>query len=340
MGIGAAVATALTVGGAFIASVGGTWVVRSWLERRQVLDAPNERSLHDKSIVTGGGIAVSLVVTALWLSLWVVGLAPPAAMLIPVTGLCAVGLVDDVSDLSWLSKLCLQIAVVLAFLAAYGSFSALDVFGVVLNNGSLTMVFSALWILGMVNIYNFMDGIDGLAGGYGALTACVAGLWFGTAGGLGMSLFMFGLMAACLGFLVWNWAPAKIFLGDAGSMMLGGVLAAAALVGQREHGMPVSAFVLLYAVFIADTTYTLFLRARRGEKIWRAHREHVYQRAVQSGMGHAAVTGVALGISAIICVLASLDVTRTGPRPLWPIFCLVILWITLVFVKKREKAGL
>lgn len=334
-----AAATALTIVGSFAASVAATWKIRIWLEKRRVLDAPNDRSLHDESTVTGGGIAISAVLILLWLLLTITGLGPGPALLIPVAAFAALGFVDDIYNVPWLRKLTMQFAVAIFFVAVFGAFSRLDLFGVVVDIHWLALVFSVLWIVAFVNIYNFMDGIDGLAGGYGALCSCVLGVWFVLLGGHGLplSLFLYGLMAACLGFLVWNWAPARIFLGDAGSMMIGGTLAAAGIIGQREYDIPLSAFLLLYAVFLADTGYTLVRRAIKGEKIWQAHREHLYQRAVQSGLGHSSVTGMVLLASVAMGVLASLEMGRNGPRLLWLVLSLLILSCLMILVKKREK---
>lgn len=333
-----AAATALTIIGSFAASVAVTWKVRGWLERRRILDSPNDRSLHDSSTVTGGGIAIAAVLAALWLLLSAAGLSPGYGVLVPVAGFSVLGLADDIYNVTWLRKLVVQAVVAVCFVAAFGPFSRLELFGVVVDVPWLAPAFSVLWIVAFVNIYNFMDGIDGLAGSYGALCACVLGVWFVFQGGhdLSLSLFLYGLMAACLGFLVWNWAPARVFLGDAGSMMIGGTLAAAGIIGQREYDVPLSAFILLYAVFIGDTTYTLVRRALRGEKIWQAHREHLYQRAVSSGMGHSSVTGVVLLASVVMCVLASLEMARSGPRGLWLVLSLLILSCLMILVRKRE----
>jgi Fuc2NAc and GlcNAc transferase len=332
-----AVATAMTVLGSFTASVAATWLVRGWLERRRVVASPNDRSLHHEATVTGGGIALSAVLAVLWLVLWLGGMSPGPELLILMAAFSLLGLMDDIHNVAWLHKLMAQFAAAVFFVATFGAFSRLDLFGVVIDIPWLTTVFSILWIVAFVNIYNFMDGIDGLAGGYGALCACVVGVWFVLLGGNnGVSLFLYGLMAACLGFLVWNWAPARIFLGDAGSMMIGGVLAAAGIIGQRTYDVPLSAFVLLYAVFIADAGYTLVRRALRGEKIWQAHKEHLYQRATRSGMAHSSVTVMVLLLSMIMSVLASLEMGRNGPRGLWLVLSLLVLLGAMLLVKKRE----
>jgi UDP-N-acetylmuramyl pentapeptide phosphotransferase/UDP-N-acetylglucosamine-1-phosphate transferase len=120
-------------------------------------------------------------------------------------------------------------------------------------------------------------------------------------------------------------------------MMIGGTLAAASIIGERNYDVPVSAFVLLFAAFIGDTAYTLARRALRGEKIWRAHREHVYQRATRTGLGHSSVTVMVLLISMIMCLPASLEMGRSGPRVLWPALSLLVLSGALYLVKRRES---
>ena len=247
------------------------------------------------------------------------------------------GRLDDTRHIDGLHKLALQVAVAVAFLAAAGPFSRLELFGLGVDAAWLNIVVSLLWIVGFVNIYNFMDGIDGLAGGYGAVCACVLGVWLVLAGAGGLALFMYGLMAACLGFLVFNWAPPRLFLRDAARKILFGTLAAVAIIAQREHGMPVGAFILLFAVFIGDTAYTLVRRALRGAPVWQAHKEHLYQRAVQSGLSHASVTGKILLISVIIAIPASLEMGRVDPRALWPVVCAFVLWAVMIRVRQREN---
>jgi len=332
----ALVAGATMILGAFLGTVLLTWLLRSWLQQRHIVDTPNERSLHAGHTVTGGGIAVAVVLVVAWWYAGTIGHGISPAILVPVVGLSLAGLVDDVRNLDWLAKLLLQLAAALLFVVLHGGFERLELFGAVLSGPLPSGLFSVLWLVALVNIYNFMDGIDGLAGGYGALCALTLGVWFGLGGALGLSLYAYAVMAACLGFVVWNWAPARIFLGDTGSMLLGGVLAALAIMGQRELDIPLGAFVLLYAVFIGDTAFTLIRRLRRGEKIWRAHREHLYQRAVRSGLSHAVVTGAVLGVSAIMCVLASLEMSRAEPRFLWLVLCLLLLWWVMMRVRYRE----
>jgi Fuc2NAc and GlcNAc transferase len=145
-----------------------------------------------------------------------------------------------------------------------------------------------IWIVAVLNLYNFLDGIDGFAGLQGA----VAGLGFAVLPVPG-EVRVLGLAAAgaCLGFLRWNWHPAKIFMGDVGSTMLGFLYASAPLLlepGRKSQGIIWCALLLWF--FLADGTFTILRRLSRGEKIWEAHRSHLYQRLVQTGMKHSEVS--------------------------------------------------
>ncbi|MEO6696428.1 MAG: glycosyl transferase family 4, partial [Gammaproteobacteria bacterium] len=160
-----------------------------------------------------------------------------------------------------------------------------------------------LWVLAVMwltNLYNFMDGIDGLAGAQ-AVTAGLAGgvlLWWLNAPGLaGASL---ALAAASGGFLIWNCPPARIFMGDTGSGLLGFSFAVLALAGEQSRAMPAAAWLILLALFILDASYTLLARLLRGEAWYHAHRSHAYQRLVQAGLSHRRVTLWVLLINIVV----------------------------------------
>jgi UDP-N-acetylmuramyl pentapeptide phosphotransferase/UDP-N-acetylglucosamine-1-phosphate transferase len=257
------------------------------LRRRGVLDRPNERSSHAVPTPLGGGIAVIGTVLTGWFVLSACGWA--TALLVPVAVaaalLAAVSWLDDLSGLPALVRLVAQAAAVATGLAALpapaqaglwiGSPAALAVLG-----------FAWLW---WVNLYNFMDGIDGIASTETA--AITAGLLMFAAIGRGvdpsLALLAAPVLGAALGFLFWNWSPARIFLGDVGSVPLG-YLTGYLLLGLVLAGAWKIALILP-SYFIADASITLARRLLRGEPVWRAHRQHFYQQAVRRGLGHAAV---------------------------------------------------
>jgi Fuc2NAc and GlcNAc transferase len=142
----------------------------------------------------------------------------------------------------------------------------------------------------MLNLFNFMDGIDGLAGAEAASVGAVAGALLLAGGRADLALIAFLISAAAVGFLGWNWPPAKIFMGDVGSGFLGYVFGVLSLLADRSGALPLALGLLLAGVFAFDATITLLRRMARRERWSQAHRTHAYQRLVQAGRSHATVT--------------------------------------------------
>ena len=272
-----------------------TGLVLRILERRAILDHPNERSSHAIAKPRGGGWSVIPVLLVGWLAAanaqgalsgsvwWICALA---------LALAAISWLDDLRGLSPVVRLLGQAVAVATALIAVPP--AAPYFGGLLP-GALDAIAAALLWIWYINLFNFMDGIDGIAGVETASTGVgVAGVAF-VVGHPGTEL-AFGLVAAtaAIAFLWWNWQPAKIFLGDIGSVplgfLLGWLLLETAAQGQW------TAALILPAYYLADATITLCRRAVRGEKVWQPHREHYYQQAVQKGASHGRVS---------LCILAA-----------------------------------
>ena len=250
------------------------------LARREILDRPNERSSHWVPTPRGGGIAVTGSVLLAWIALALTGSAPSGVLgiVLGAAFLAVVSWVDDLRGLSPLLRLTVQTAAVMIGLSALPEPHSL----------LRLAVAGFLWVW-WVNLFNFMDGIDGLAASEAA--AISAGLVLFASLGASSDPALRGLAAAvigaAIGFLAWNWSPARIFLGDVGSVPLGYILGFL-LLGLALRGYWKIALILpLY--FLADATITLMRRLFRGEQVWQAHREHFYQQAVRRGLGHAAV---------------------------------------------------
>jgi UDP-N-acetylmuramyl pentapeptide phosphotransferase/UDP-N-acetylglucosamine-1-phosphate transferase len=250
------------------------------LARREILDRPNERSSHRVPTPRGGGIAVIGAVLLGWIMLARTGSAPSGVFGIAVGAvlLAAVSWIDDLRGLSPAVRLLAQTAAVaigVSVLPEWQDFFELGAIGLVW-----------LW---WINLFNFMDGIDGLAGSEAA--AIGAGLLLFASVGAGADPapreFAAAVTGAAVGFLVWNWSPARIFLGDVGSVPLGYVLGFLLLDPAVRGHWKIALILPLY--FLADATITLARRLLRGERVWRAHRQHFYQQAVRRGLGHAAV---------------------------------------------------
>jgi UDP-N-acetylmuramyl pentapeptide phosphotransferase/UDP-N-acetylglucosamine-1-phosphate transferase len=250
------------------------------LAHREILDRPNERSSHRVATPRGGGIAVIGSVLLAWVVLAQTKTVPSGVFGVTLGAvlLAAVSWLDDLRGLSPAVRLLAQAVAV-----------AIGVF--VLPGPEEPFYLAAIGLVWVwwINLFNFMDGIDGLAGSEAA--AIAAGLLLFASVGAGSDPALRALAAAvtgaAIGFLVWNWSPARIFLGDVGSVPLGYALGFL-LLGLAVRGYWKIALILpLY--FLADATITFTRRLLRGERVWQAHREHFYQQAVRSGLGHAAV---------------------------------------------------
>jgi UDP-N-acetylmuramyl pentapeptide phosphotransferase/UDP-N-acetylglucosamine-1-phosphate transferase len=258
------------------------------LRRRDMLDYPNERSSHITPTPRGGGIAVTGSVLLAWIVLNKAGLVASSVIGVAAAAslLAVVSWIDDLRGLSPALRLVAQaIAVTIGILAlpqARGEPAEW------VGPALYFAIAGVLWVW-WINLFNFMDGIDGLAvseaatiGGGSLLFAVV-----GTGADPAAAVLAAGIAGASVGFLAWNWSPARIFLGDVGSVPLG-YLSGFLLLGLAVRGHWRIALILpLY--FLADATITLLRRLFSGERVWEPHRQHFYQRAVRNGLGHAAV---------------------------------------------------
>ena len=258
------------------------------LRRRDMLDYPNERSSHFDPTPRGGGIAVTISILLAWIALHKVGLVASSFVSIALgTSLLAlVSWIDDLRGLSPGIRLVAQgAAVTIGILVLASTRSALEA----LLGSTLFFVAAGLVWIWWINLFNFMDGIDGLAVSEAA-AICSGLLLFALVGDgadPAAALLAAGIIGAAIGFLVWNWSPARIFLGDVGSVPLG-YLSGFLLLDLASRGRWKIALILpLY--FLADATITLLRRLLAGERVWEPHRQHFYQQAVRNGLPHSAV---------------------------------------------------
>ena len=289
--------------GAFAVAWAATGALPAVLERFAVLDRPNERSSHARPTPRGGGLAALGAITLVWFLA-----APPDLLPVLALGLAlgAIGWWDDLRGLPAVLRLAAQGA------AVASGFALADIgplFQGLLPQALDRALASLAW-LWFVNLFNFMDGIDGIAG----IEAATIGLglaWATAATFPGEGLAEAATAGAALGFLAWNWPPAKIFLGDVGSQSLGFLLGFLLLRAAGEGQWAVALILPLY--FLADATLTLVRRLVAGEAVWRAHRSHFYQRAVQAlGGAHRPVLLEVLALDATLLSLAILVVASPG----------------------------
>ncbi len=319
---------------AFAVAWGVTWLCcrpGSWLH---FLDHPNERSLHATPIPRTGGVGVMAGVAVAGL---LAGLAGgldrvAGAALAGALVLAALGLIDDRRSLPARVRLLAQV------LAAGGFVAVLAPAG-----GAAVVALGVLGLVWMANLYNFMDGSDGLAGGmavlgFGTLAAAAA-----LAGHTALALLCAGIAAAAAGFLCFNFHPARIFMGDAGSVPLGFLAGALGLAGPEAGAWPLWFAPLAFSPFIVDATVTLLRRALRGEKVWQAHRSHFYQRLVRMGVGHRAtalrayVLMAAAGASAVAALPLGFSL-QCGVITMWGFIYLILGWRIDRAWRRHEQA--
>jgi len=269
---------------AFFASLAGTAlalrIVLAWLRRRQILDHPNERSSHSRPTPRGGGLAVTPAILIGWAVLAATGLILSGQWIVMAGALVLLLLSwrDDRVSLSARTRLLVHLAAVAAGLLALPDKQMIFQGWLPIWADRAAAAFLWLWFL---NLYNFMDGIDGITGI--ETLAIAAGLYFLSPAPEQAAV----VGGAAAGFLLWNWHPAKIFLGDSGSVPLGYLLGWL-LLRLAGEGLWAPALILP-AYYLADATITLIRRGLRGEKVWQAHREHFYQRALRGGARHSRV---------------------------------------------------
>lgn len=282
---------------AFAVALAAIPAVRLAAVRTGLVDVPGPRSSHARVTPRGGGLAL---VAALGAAVLFLAPAPwrerpeVAALLLAGGALAVVGLADDRFSLSAGWRLAFQTAAAAGFVAVAGGFERVPLPAPLdFTLGPLGAAAAVLWIVAAVNFYNFLDGIDGLAALQGAITGLGVALagWDPFASSLGAAV-----AGGCAAFLLFNWSPARIFLGDVGSLVLGFAFAALPLLAPPPARPRAVFFVAISLwLFLADATFTLVRRFARGAPWHESHREHLYQRLVKTGASHRAV---ALGIGA------------------------------------------
>ena len=290
----------LQAGACLVASWLLTGAMRRYALRANLLDIPNARSSHSAPTPRGGGVAFVLVFLGACAGLLAAGLLDRhLAIALLGAGLLValLGFLDDRSGLPARLRFGGHTLAAVWVLAWIGPLPAVPVFGWVLNLGWLALALSAAYLVWSINLFNFMDGIDGIAS-VEAVTVCLCGAvlawWVQPQGPWPLAV----LFSACVGgFLLWNFPPARIFMGDAGSGFLGLVVATLALAIGRSAPQLFWAWFILGGCFMVDATTTLVRRHRRGEKVFEAHRSHAYQYASRVHGAHRPVTLVVAAIN-------------------------------------------
>jgi Fuc2NAc and GlcNAc transferase len=327
------------------ASYLGVVGLRRWALHRLPLDIPNQRSSHFRPTPRGGGLAIVLVTVLGWIALEVFFRQSTSRAAL-FTYSCAVGAIaavswlDDLYGLSAKLRLVIHALAALAAIFSLGYWQSLPLLpGWNAPLGYAGAAITLVWIVGLTNAYNFMDGSDGMAG----LQAVIAGLGWACVGWLAGSPSIVGLSlllaAGSLGFLLHNWPPARIFMGDVGSAFLGYSFAALAILGTHTDGPLASASPvigpLLVWPFVFDAGFTFLRRLRNGEDVLAAHRSHLYQRLIIAGHSHRFVMLLYGALAIVGAVAAVFWLTQ----PVAAYCCSAVLFPSLAWLLCRYVAG-
>jgi len=283
----------LTIVFAFLASALFTALVRRYLLRRKVLDIPNGRSSHSLPTPRGGGL--SIVVVFLGIVLWFahrgdISASLGSALIWGGLAVAGVGFLDDHFPVPPRVRLLVHFAAAGWALWQLNGMGPLHLGWIRWDWGWVGQLVALVGLVWMINLYNFMDGIDGLAGVEAVCASGLGGLLLAWSGLGGLAEGALALAGASAGFLVWNWPPAKIFMGDVGSGFLGFVFGVLAISSAKERPWLLWPWLILLSVFIVDSTVTLIRRLTAGARWYEAHCSHAYQHAARRWGSHVKVT--------------------------------------------------
>ena len=283
----------------FILSFILTYIIKDIAIKKSLVSEVNERSSHSIPTPHGGGIAITIT--------WFIGISYLYyvddinvslyyALMVGVI-ITVVSYFDDLFELSAKLRLFVQASVAILGLYFLGGVEKIDIMIFSIENQILTNTFAFFMIIWFINLYNFLDGIDGYSGSQAVFLGLAGYVLFGDS-------YFLVLVSASLGFLVWNWHKAKIFMGDVGSTLLGYNIAIFSIYYQNgnleNEGTSILVWISLFGLFVFDATYTLVLRKLNGERISTAHKKHAYQRLTQSGWAHDKVVKYSIFVNILI----------------------------------------
>jgi UDP-N-acetylmuramyl pentapeptide phosphotransferase/UDP-N-acetylglucosamine-1-phosphate transferase len=304
-----------------------TYFIKNYMIKRSLVASVNERSSHTTPTPHGGGIALSLTWFLGLVYLYFMGEIESNLFYALLFGavISIVSFFDDIYELSPKLRLVVQSLVAIIGIVAIGGLNQIDLGFYIIENQIITNIFAFFMIVWFINLYNFLDGINGYAGSEAVFLALAGFVLFGGA--------HFSVLAvAVLGFLFWNWNKAKIFMGDVGSTLLGYNISILTLYYANQESSNLWIWIILFGVFWFDATLTLLRRKRNGEQLSQAHKKHAYQRLTQSGWSHYKVTNYSIGLNfvlfAIVYFVSNIFVAF--------LLALIVLYISMKFVDGQK----
>ena len=326
--------------GLFVAGFFGTRMFIRYAARADLIDVPNVRSSHSVAVPRGGGLVFSVLALAGFGAWW--AFAPGVDGLVgvfPITcfGVLVLGFVDDRLSLPALLRLSCQVVAGAVLVLSLGPVPALPLLGAweIGHQGAL-FALCTVGLVWLTNLYNFMDGIDALAAGEGLFVASSGAVLCAVRGEFDIAVWLLLLGAPLGGFICWNLPPAKVFMGDAGSVFLGFFFGGVMLLSHDRGGPEIWVWLILLGLFSVDATVTLLRRVRFGQRPLEAHRTHAYQYLSRRYESHGTVTAASFLVN--LCWLAPLALVAT----LYPAYGMVLLLVAyapLVAIAFEAGAG-
>lgn len=317
-----------------------TGLIRRYALARNVLDVPNRRSSHAIATPRGGGMAIVLSFLVGYGWVYLQSRSIPLDAFIALLGAGALvailGFLDDHGHIAARWRLLGHFTAAVWALGWLGGFSTLELGGMLIKLGWISSALAAVYLVWLLNLYNFMDGIDGLAS-FEAITVCLSiSLLYSLIGHADLAYAPLIVAVAACGFLLWNFPFARIFMGDAGSGFLGILLGVLSIQGAKVEPGLLWVWLILLGVFIVDATFTLLRRLLRGDKVYQAHRSHGYQSAVRLYGRHWPVTLGIVGINLFWLLPIAYAVSVLGWNGLYGV---VLAYGPLVFLAWKYQAG-
>ncbi len=313
-----------------------TGFVRRYALKTELIDQPNERSSHSRPTPRGGGLSIvvaSMLGAAILSRLGLIEHRLLAALLVGGVLVAGVGFVDDRKGVRPLVRLVVHFLAAASAVALIGGTPTLELGALHFELGWAGSVLAVVCLVWTINLFNFMDGIDGIAASEAVFVMFAAAVLMmllqGIGGPAAMSLVV---GAAAGGFLVWNWPPARIFMGDIGSGYLGYSIGLVALAAAKQGDLPVIPSLILGGVFFVDATLTLVRRLARGERAHQAHRTHAYQWLAARWASHLRVTLLVLAVNVVWLLPFACWAALRTERALWTLLALLPIAIGCLFV--------
>lgn len=308
--------------------------------KKKILDIPNERSSHTQPTPRGGGLAFIIVFYVSLILLWRHHFIADVlffALLggIPVAG---IGYCDDLFGIKNKWRALIQVVSAMWGLIWLQGVPIFNFGAIHFNEPVLFFVIALIVTVWFINLYNFMDGADGLAGSEAIFVGCSVGMLLFLSGFLGEALLCFVLTFSVLGFLILNWSPAKIFMGDVGSGFLGYIFAILMWSMNNNHQLSLPVWGILFSVFFADASFTLIHRIWQRKHWWSAHREHVYQLMIRHGWTHQRLAFSVLLINGVVCLPLAIIYLYLPKNLIWPFLISFggVFWAAWFLIRKNK----